>query len=32
LIVGQCINGREEIAKVYDPENIGNCVEFLPLR
>jgi hypothetical protein len=32
LTVGRCIRDLELIAKVYDPPDIANCIEFLPLR
>ena len=32
LTVGRCIRDLELIAKVYDPPDIANRIEFLPLR
>jgi hypothetical protein len=32
LTVGRCIRDLELIAKVYDPPDIANCIEFRPLR
>ncbi len=29
--VGQCVNGLELIAKIYEPEDMANSVEYLPL-
>ena len=29
--VGQCVNGLELSAKIYEPEDIANSVEYLPL-
>ena len=32
VTVGQCIRDLELIAKVYDPPDIADRIEFLPLR
>jgi len=32
LTIGQCIEDLELIAKVYEPDDVANRVEFLPLR
>lgn len=32
MIVGKCIDDLELIARVYDPGDIRNVVEYLPLR
>ncbi len=32
VTVGQCVDDLELIAKVYEPEEIANCVEYLPLK
>lgn len=31
LTIGQCVTDLEAIAKVYDPEDMVNNVEYLPL-
>ena len=31
VTIGQCVNDLELIAKAYEPEDIGNRVEYLPL-
>jgi predicted nuclease of predicted toxin-antitoxin system len=31
LTVGQCVTDLEMIAKIYDPEDMANNVEYLPL-
>lgn len=31
ITIGQCISDLELIAKVYEPEDIANRVEYLPL-
>ncbi|HXG66751.1 MAG TPA: DUF5615 family PIN-like protein [Blastocatellia bacterium] len=31
VTIGQCVNDLELIAKVYEPEDLANRVEYLPL-
>jgi predicted nuclease of predicted toxin-antitoxin system len=31
VTIGDCIRDLEIIAKVYEPEDLVNCVEYLPL-
>lgn len=32
VTIGQCVNDLEMIGKVYDPEDMANYVEYLPLK
>ena len=32
MIIGQCVDDLELMAKIYDPEKMENVVEYLPLK